>query len=392
MSMGERGMGAWGREHEIIESIPVMAYRATAAEPGLWRFTRVSGGLVERLEASEVELCADPGAWVLRIHPDDRERVVAERARACGNGRLETEYRLLRPGREDLWVHDIAICRDGTGRVLDGLVLDLTEHHNADRTLAGLHDARLASVTQLVRATTLRDTTLRLFVHDLRSPLSAVGGLARTLQERGDEIDAADRDRITERIVHAASRVADMVDDFVEYWDWDLTLDATRAPTSPVAFADLVPTVLAEVDVAPDRVEVDVDDDLRVDGTPELLRRVLVGLVRNALVHTPEDASVRLRAMHVDGRVVVAIEDDGPGIPEELRDRVFEPRVRLATPDGDGSRGTGTGLGVGLSLVRAAVDLLGGEIRVLEGVDGGAVFRVELPGTTDRSSPRSQAS
>lgn len=359
-------MGTEDRGQDVIDTIPVMAYRAHA-DLGVWQVTWASGGLVERLGISIAELC-HPGDWILRIDPGDRERVVMERRQAARTGWLETEYRLRTQGGDDLWVHDIAVRDRAAGDVLDGLVLDLTDHHRADETLAALTDARLAATNRAVRCSALRDTTLRLFVHDLRSPLSAVGGLARTLRERGEELQPSDRERIVDRMVGACVRVADMVDDFVEYWD--LEADTRTVDTRAVVLAELVPDVLEELAEPDGRVEVAVAD-VAVMATPELLQRILVGLLRNAFQHTEEDTRVRVSAHPAGDRVVVAVADDGPGIPEDMRDAVFEPHVRLA----DG----GEGLGIGLTLVRVAVKQLGGEIRVFDGASGGTIFRVELP-------------
>lgn len=363
-------MGTGDRGQDVIDTVPVMAYRARA-DLGAWQVTWVTGGLVERLGVAAADL-RDTGDWVLRIHPGDRERVVTERCRAVRTGWLETEYRLRSTSGADLWVHDVAVRDRVTGEVLDGLVLDLTDHHRADETLADLTDARLAATNRAVHTSALRDTTLRLFVHDLRSPLSAVGGLARTLRERGERLEPAEKERIVDRMVGACVRVADMVDDFVGYWDMEG--DTTTVDTHPVVLADLLPSVLDEVADTDGRVEIDVHDVV-VSATPELLRRILVGLLRNALQHTGNGTPVRVSARCTDDRVAVAVEDGGPGIPMELRDAVFEPHVRLV----DG----GEGLGIGLTLVRVAVKQLGGEIRVLESAAGGTTFRVELPAATE---------
>lgn len=371
-------MATWGTGQDVITTVPVLAYRARTTAAELWELTWVAGGLVLHVGGSATTLRSDPGGWVLWIHPEDRERVLTERRQALRTGRLETEYRLVTTAGTTLWVHDVAVRNDSAPDQVDGLVVDLTDHHHAETALAGLHDARLAAVNQVARASTLRDTTLRLFVHDLRSPLSAVGGLARTLRARGDELDPVDRGRIVDRMVGACARVADMVDDFVDYWD--LTADGAPVATHPVDVSSLLETVLEEVHDGRTRIVLDVDA-AEIHATPELLRRIVVGLVRNALDHTPDDTPVHVRVRVLDARLVLAVEDDGPGIPEELREVVFEPRARL-DPDG-------RGLGVGLTLVRMAVELLGGEIRVLEGAAGGSIFRVDLPGVTTAAAAAS---
>ena len=360
-------MTSGAAEHEIVAAVPAVTYRATSSSDA-WTFTAVQGGLLERLGTRAEDLCGDPSRWVLMIHRADRERVIAERRRAAKSGHLELEYRLRTPDGDDCWVHDVAIRDDVNDGVMYGIVTDLTEHHRADDVLERLYAARLSAVTRLLRAAALRDTTVQLFVHDMRSPLTAVAGLARTLHERGGELPEQDHERVLGRMVAASERVIELVDDFSRFWD--LPLDDTAVPMRTVALASLVADALQEIGVDDGQVAVDVGDAV-VETNPELLRRVLVGLVRNAILHTPQGTAIRVVAGRADGLVTIDVEDDGPGIPEHVRERFYDPHVR---PVGDGR-----GMGIGLCLVRAAVELLGGDVSASEGRDGGAVVRVELP-------------
>lgn len=359
-------------DREIVAAVPAVTYRATS-DTDAWRFTSVQGGLLERLGTRPEDLCGDPGRWVLMIHRSDRERVVAERRRAARTGHLELEYRLQTPDGGECWVHDVAVREDPDDDAMCGIITDLTEHCRADDILEQLHDARLLAVTGLLRRAAIRGTTVQLFVHDMRSPLTAVTGLARTLQERGGELTQGDRDRVFGRMVAAGERVVALVDDFARFWD--LPLQEAALQRRRLALASVVAEAIHEVGVDDGLIDVDVGDVV-VETNAELLRRVLVGLLRNAMQHTPEGTGIRVAAEAGGGRVVLQVEDDGPGIPEHVRHRVFEDHARVA------SHGCGTG--IGLNLVCAAVELLGGDVRALEGTTGGTLISVELP---DASSP-----
>lgn len=350
-------------ERRVASAVPALMYRATTEADG-WNFAAVCGGLLERLDVSPDDLCADPGQWILMVHRADRARVIAERRRATTSGRFELEYRLRTPGYDVCWVHDVAVADDGG---MSGVVVDLTEHRRAAEVLEKLYDARLDAVDGLVRASAVRATTVQLFVHDLRSPLTAVAGLSRRLQERGDGISAEDRDRILHRMAGASERILALVDDFACFWDQ--RLDDVAVAVRPVALCSLVRLAVDEVG-EDERVRVDVDETV-VETNPELLGRVVVGLLRNAVQHTPPDTMVRLSVAAEDGCVILEVEDDGPGIPSHLRDCIFEPRVRGTDEHG--------GMGMGLALVRSAVELLGGHVEMDEGASGGTVVRVELP-------------
>jgi two-component system, OmpR family, sensor kinase len=97
-----------------------------------------------------------------------------------------------------------------------------------------------------------------------------------------------------------------------------------------------------------------------------------LNLVENAIRHTPKGTHIRATVARDNGEVVLAVQDDGPGVPPELREQIFERFVR-----GAGDRGSSSGLG--LSIVRAVAESHGGRV-VLEDVDQGARFVVRLPG------------
>ncbi|MGR6997016.1 ATP-binding protein [Yinghuangia aomiensis] len=112
---------------------------------------------------------------------------------------------------------------------------------------------------------------------------------------------------------------------------------------------------------------------MRVRGDPGALTRVLRNLADNAAAHAASRVRIVLSA--AGGHAVVEVGDDGPGIPEAERDRVFDRFVRL-----DASRGRTTGgSGLGLAIVRELVAAHGGTVRAEAAPSGGALFRIDLP-------------
>jgi two-component system OmpR family sensor kinase len=116
------------------------------------------------------------------------------------------------------------------------------------------------------------------------------------------------------------------------------------------------------------------DEPLVVEGTGDELHRLALNLVQNAFVHTPPGTAVRVLARRSGHDAVVEVEDDGPGIPPELRERVFDRFVR-----GDGDRTGSGGSGLGLSIVRAVADSQGGRVELSASESGGARLVVRLP-------------
>ncbi|OBQ59982.1 sensor histidine kinase [Mesorhizobium erdmanii] len=106
------------------------------------------------------------------------------------------------------------------------------------------------------------------------------------------------------------------------------------------------------------------------DGT--MLREMIVNLVDNALRYTPAGGTVTVRLAASDGEAVLTVTDDGPGIPAEERDHVFERFYRLADAAGEGS-------GLGLAIVREVVENAAGRVTLADGVAGGLVVEVRLP-------------
>jgi signal transduction histidine kinase len=132
-------------------------------------------------------------------------------------------------------------------------------------------------------------------------------------------------------------------------------------------------------EVAPTAIDHDlaVDTDgggLTVDGAPDELHRLVVNLISNAVSHTPTGTTVEARVYRAGNAVRLIVEDNGPGVPPELSDRIFERFVR-----GDGDSSTKGGSGLGLAIVKAVADSHGGSVELETPPAGGARFVVTLP-------------
>jgi len=107
---------------------------------------------------------------------------------------------------------------------------------------------------------------------------------------------------------------------------------------------------------------------------PDLLRRVIENLLDNAIRHAPEDTEIQLSALRKDDDLELRVADRGPGIPREMRDKIFERFLQLEVDE----RVTRSGRGLGLAFCKLAVEAHGGRIWVEDGMPG-AVFCVRLP-------------
>lgn len=270
----------------------------------------------------------------------------------------EREVRLPGTPREQfLQIH--AAPLGGEGDAVRGAVLVL--HDNSElRHLENVRREFVANVS-----------------HELKTPLAAIRGFTETILD-DPEMDEAVRRRFLGRVRHQVTRLTEMVEEVLM-----LSRLESDAPAGGQGRADLGvcirDVVQAQVPLASERgikVEVDVPDEpLVVEGDEEGLRRIVGNLLDNAVKYTPAGGWVRVRARDGGDAVIVEVEDNGIGIPEEARERVFERFFRV---DPGRSRAAG-GTGLGLSIVKHLVQALEGEVEVAASASGGSLFRVRLP-------------
>jgi signal transduction histidine kinase len=129
------------------------------------------------------------------------------------------------------------------------------------------------------------------------------------------------------------------------------------------------------LDVLGDRSILVQTEPVVVPVDPPKIERIVENLVMNAVRHTEADVGIWVRVWGQDGGAVIAVEDDGPGVPVDLRHEIFEPFRQGPT-----SSAHAPGTGIGLSLVAMFADLHGGRAWVEDRAGGGASFRIFLPG------------
>lgn len=222
----------------------------------------------------------------------------------------------------------------------------------------------------LRQSDTIKTAVIQAVTHDLRTPLAtieaALGGL-----ERLDTLADADRAELLDAIRIELARLKRLIENLLDLSR--LQAGAAR-PVAELWTADeLVARALEEV-VDADRVEVLVPAELppvQVDASQ--VQRVLVNLLENALKFSPPGESVHVRVAATRKELLVRVVDRGPGVPEEERERIFEPFHRFA---GEASRG---GAGLGLAIARGFAGANGGRVWVESHEQQGATFVVALP-------------
>jgi signal transduction histidine kinase len=255
-----------------------------------------------------------------------------------------------------------------------------------ERDLAGEQQA-----SELLRdADDLKNTMLRAVSHDLRTPLAAILGIASTLARPDLELPLTERRELSERIAVNARRLDRMVTDML---DLDRMARGALAPAfAPVDVGHLVRDMVAGSDlVTGRRLQLDTAP-ITVPADAAMVERIVENLLGNSAKHTPGDSRIWVRVERVDGGVLIVIEDDGPGIPAEDRERIFETFAHGASTGGGATPVRSTG--VGLAVVQRFAELHGGRAWVQDREGGGASFHVTLSDdpahATDLLDPEAQ--
>ncbi|WP_296280016.1 two-component system sensor histidine kinase CreC [Pseudoxanthomonas sp.] len=210
--------------------------------------------------------------------------------------------------------------------------------------------------------------------HEMKSPLAAIRGAAELLQE---PLPEADRQRFARNIQTQEQRLTETIDKLlalaeVEQHGWLQRRE--RIDTATLA-DDVVQGVGAKLTPqGVDVVRVPQAGAWAVEGDAFLLRRALGNLLDNAIAFSPPGGTVELVVDAVDGLVRFIVRDQGPGVPDYARERVFERFYSLPRPEG-GQRSSG----LGLPFVREVMRLHGGEVTLENRPDGGAEAVLSLP-------------
>jgi two-component system sensor histidine kinase KdpD len=231
---------------------------------------------------------------------------------------------------------------------------------------ARLYEAERDHVAELVELELKKTEFLAGVSHDLRGPITTIVGSTSTLAR--PDVAPEMRNELAAMVRRQALRLDEMIDELLTTARLEM---ASPLELVPMGLADLVDDVVADYRLVGTVVLVDVPPALHVMAEKESLRRILANLLENAFKYGAEPVTVSARME--DGWVVLSVLDDGPGVPEDDRERVFERFFRL-----DSNRGHRTGMGLGLSIVRGLATRLGGAAYAEESPSGGGAFRVRL--------------
>jgi two-component system sensor histidine kinase KdpD len=230
----------------------------------------------------------------------------------------------------------------------------------------------------------LRAALLTSISHDLRTPLASILGSATSLMAQGDALDASTRADLTRNIQDEAERLNRFIGNLLDMTRLESGPLALR--TGPVELSDTIGSALRRASriLTGHRTQVILQPELPMLDLDEVLfEQVLFNLLDNAGKYAPAGSLITVKAWQDGGQVVVQVLDEGPGIPVDDLDRVFEKFYRVGGAD---RRRAGTGLG--LAICRGFVEAMHGSISAGNRTDrSGAVFTMRLPAFAPAERP-----
>ena len=240
------------------------------------------------------------------------------------------------------------------------------------------------------RSEQFKSALLDTVTHDLRTPLTSIKAAASTLlgmrNDSAREVPAriAD-DQLLEIIVKQSDVLNRFIQSMIELAEIESSEERDRDGVEATSLDEIIIAALARAEdgLRDHKVEVQCDERLSTTGHAKAIAQVLFSLLENAGRYSPPGTKVRIAASQDEsGDLRVAVEDEGPGVPPSLREKVFDKFFRGDASDREGTHGpAAAGLGLGLAIARRIVDAQGGRIWVDTRADGkmGARFVVTLP-------------
>lgn len=220
--------------------------------------------------------------------------------------------------------------------------------------------------------------------HELRTPLTSILANLELLQASLESPAQEEEREMVDSALRSSSRMSRLVGDLLLLARADAGRIGTRtlcdlAEAAGHAAAEVAPTIGER------QLRVENEHPLPVDGNADELHRMVLNLLDNAVRHTPPGSTIELRLSAERGYAVVEVDDDGPGVPPEMREQIFDRFVR---GEGPADTAVGGGSGLGLSIVSAVAKSHGGRAEVTKSDLGGALFRVRLPLHKTKSEQR----
>jgi PAS domain S-box-containing protein len=364
----------------LVERLPAITYIAEFGETG--RCSYVSPQIESLLGFSPEEWTAAPGSWAKRLHPDDRERVLAEEVHSRNSGEpLRSEYRMMARDGRVLWFHDEATVLEGQGgnpNLLQGVLYDITERKQLEEQLRQAQ--KMEAVGRLAGGV----------AHDFNNLLMVIEGHTELITNRLAPTEPLRRS--ADEISKAADKAASLVQQLLAF---------SRMQVLQPKVLDLNIVVDEMGRMLPRLIGEDIELTIMLNGLPCLVKadqsqieQVILNLAVNARDAMPRGGNLTIQTANVDldegyarrhtgvqaGRyVMLVVGDSGVGMDAGTQAHIFEPFFT--------TKELGKGTGLGLATVYGVVKQSGGWIWVYSEPGQGTTFKIYLPQVEEANEP-----
>jgi two-component system sensor histidine kinase KdpD len=219
---------------------------------------------------------------------------------------------------------------------------------------------------------TLHQDAVAAVIHELRAPLTSIQGSIKTILETGEDLDPETRASLLDAIDRQSDRLARLLDDLMVAARLDA--EPISPATGPVSLRAVTEAVVEEFRArGTHRLVIEAEaGPCTVDTDERKVEHILSNLMDNALKYSPKGSTVTVRLRREGDGLAVSVEDQGPGIPEHLRERIFDRFYQGAVP--------ARGAGLGLYICRRLAETIDARVTLERSDKDGSTFTVAIPG------------
>ncbi len=263
-------------------------------------------------------------------------------------------------------------CESERFKTLEAFISQLATACDRTRLSAENEQARVQ-----VKSEQLRSSLLSSISHDLRTPLATITGAASGIMEAGSDVKLAECRELATEIFNESRRLNRLVGNLLDMTRVESGALEIRKEPQPVD--EIIGSAISyfSEQLETRTVETEIPEDLpMISGDDVLIQQLLINLMENVFKYTPADSPLHFKATcdGPDARfVTIELSDRGPGIPEELREQIFQKFVRAT------NKTSTSGAGLGLAICQGIVEAHGGKLGVNSREGGGATFWFTLP-------------
>ncbi len=316
-------------------------------------------------------LYEDPDSFLKAIHPDDIGHVINSLSsdQYRKDGLFNEEFRIIRPDGNIKWIcsKTFPVIKDGEIIRTVGIAEDISLRKEYEEKIEN-------ALTKEKELNDLKSRFVSMVSHEFRTPLGLILSSTELLQNYGFKWDVSKRNEQFKKIKKAIDNLTSLMKDILTLSEEEFTnIKISPAEIDIVSFINELIEEIKSISSEYPSIHFEHPDSFKVFADKKLLRQILMNLTSNAVKFTPATNNVFIKLTLNKNKFETKIKDEGMGIPPEDLTNIFEPFIRAKNV------GEIKGSGLGLSIVKRAVELQNGEIKIASKLNEGSVFTVILP-------------